>query len=179
MCFILCVISRQCFPWIMRQWILNLREAIYTSSSYFKLKSRMQACGCTWTCINKRIPFRGCDTHPPSPLKYPKPTTECFFKDVNECQFEVQHRGDATAGGKGRNNKLVQAEYQKSLSGHSVVCTKVPEVPVSSEKTKWNHAFTWLSNANPQYLHPALVPQGEPGKVKTEEDVPRLITKRS
>lgn len=55
---------------------------------------------------------------------------------MNECQFEVQHRGDAVAGGKGRNNRQVQVECQKSQLGHSVVCITVPEVPVDSEKSK-------------------------------------------
>lgn len=106
------------------------------------------------------------------------PTSESFFKDVNKCEFEVQHKVDDIAGGKEINNKQVQPEYQKWLLGNSAVFFKVPEVPVSLEENKWNYPFTWFSSANPKWLHPALVPQAKTENVKTEEeDVLRLMTR--
>lgn len=106
-------------------------------------------------------------------------TPPSFFKDVDEYEFEVQHKVDDIAGGKEINNKQVQPEYQKWLSGNNAVCFKVPEVPVSLEENKWNYPFTWFSSANSKRLHPALVPQAKTENVKTEEeDVLRLMTRR-
>lgn len=138
---------------------------------------------CVYAYIIKRITLRGCDPPPQKKTTKqnpnPNPTTESFFKDVNECEFEVQHKVDDIAGGKEINNKQVQPEYQKWLSGNSVVCFKVPEVPVNLEENKWNYPFTWFFSADPKWLHPALAPQAKPEDVKTEEeDVPRLMTRR-
>lgn len=63
---------------------------------------------------------------------------ESFFKYVNKCESEVQHKGDGIAGGKEISNKHVEPEYHKWLLGNSAVFFQVPKVPVSLKENKWN-----------------------------------------
>lgn len=60
---------------------------------------------------------------------------ESFFKYVNKCEFEVQHKVDGIAGGKEISNKQVE-QYQKWLLGKSGISFQVSKVPVSLKENK-------------------------------------------